>query len=76
MLPAVLKETEFKGDPFWPLNPDVVIYFGDPIDQFLKMRSSPRWLLINKNLEIVSRDFDIRRYGDRERIEALLNLKQ
>lgn len=76
LLPSGFKDEKMKNDPWTPLNPDVIIYFGDPIDQFLKMRSSPRWLLINKKMEVVSRDLKIDKYADREKIEALLKLEQ
>ncbi len=76
LLPDVFKDEKMKNNPFIPLDPDVIIYNGDPIDQFLKMRSSPRWLLINKKMEVVSRDLRIGKYADREKIEELLKLEQ
>jgi len=64
------KESDFLSS-FYPKNLDFLMIQGSPADDFFKMRSSPRWILINKKLEIMSSDFDLRKD---EMVQNLKNL--
>ena len=66
-------DSQSASDGLSPKNLDVGLEINGEIDAFFKIRSSPRWILINRNHEQIMPEIDLRKKECVEQIISLLS---